>query len=357
MTVKVPHILVVDDDWMNREVIEAHLSTQYYRVTTANNGSRALQVVTDDPPDLVMLDVLLPDISGIDVCSRIKTTHESQFIPVIIVTALEGEEDKVRAIEAGADDFITKPFSSLLLLTRVKSLLRMKRLNDELQERTDLLLQVLHRHIDQDIAEIILIDPDRYLKLGGETRRVTVFFGDISGFTAFAEQHGAQEVVTVLNKIFSELTSLIFQHHGTFDKYIGDEIMAFFGAPVATGDDTLNAVSMAYKMQQSFNKIREELGPNLANITLEMGLHIGEAVVGNVGSEQTMNYTVIGDVVNTAHRLQEAATGGQILISEAIYQEVAPMIEVEQLESKVLPGKREPMVVYEVKGLKDAGLP
>ena len=357
MTIKQAHILVVDDDWMNREVIEAHLSTQHYRITTVNSGAKALEVINDDPPDLVMLDILLSDISGIEVCTRIKAIHELRFIPVIVITALEGEEDKVRAIDAGADDFMTKPFSSLLLMTRVKSLLRMKRLNDELQERTDLLQQILNRHINQDIAEIILIDPDRYLKLGGETRRVTVFFGDISGFTAFAELRSAQEVVTILNKIFSELTSLIFQHHGTFDKYIGDEIMAFFGAPVATGDDTLNAVSMACKMRESFNRIRDELGPEFAGITLEMGLHIGEAVVGNVGSEQAMNYTVIGDVVNTAHRLQEAANGGQILISDDIYQEIGEMLDAKKLEPHILPGKRDPLIVYQVNGVKDAGLP
>ena len=229
---KSPHILVVDDDWMNREVIEAHLTTENYRVTATHNGTNALSLAFEDPPDLIMLDIVLPDMSGFEVCARFKSHPVTRFVPVVMVTALESDEDRLKAIEAGADDFVTKPFQSLLMLTRVKSLLRMKRLSDNLQERTELLQRILNRYVDKDFVEIIMIDPDRYLQLGGETRRVTIFFADISGFTTFAEQNSAQNVVEILNKIFSELTTLVFKHHGTFDKYIGDEIMAFFGAPL-----------------------------------------------------------------------------------------------------------------------------
>jgi len=346
------HILVVDDDWMNREVLEAYLQTQHYRVSSAANGKDALRIADDDVPDLLMLDVMLPDMSGFDVCRLIKQGDKTKFVPVVMVTALESDDDRLKAIEAGADDFVTKPFNSLLMLTRVKSLLRLKKLSDELQARTELLQKVLNRYVDKDIADVIMIDPDRYLKLGGEMRHVTVFFGDLSGFTAFAEKNSPQEAIKVLNIVFSELTQLIFDHHGTFDKYIGDEMMAFFGAPVSTGDDTLNAVTMAWQMQQAFNAMKERLGAQLENLSLEMGLHTGMVVVGNVGSEQTMNYTVIGDVVNTAKRLQEIANGQQILISEDTYKEVKDRVEVNRLESQVLPGKREPMVLYELKGLK-----
>ena len=351
MTIKVPHILVVDDDWMNREVLEAHLQSRHYRVSTTHNGVKALQIAEADPPDLFMLDVLLPDMSGYELCARFKADERLRFVPVVMVTALESEEDRIQAIEAGADDFVTKPFNSLLMFTRVKSLLRLKSLSDELQERTELLQKVLNRYVDRDIADIILIGPDRYLKLGGETRRVTIVFADISGFTSFAEQHSAQEVVSALNQIFSELTSLIFKHHGTFDKYIGDEIMAFFGAPVATGDDTLNAVTMAWDMSQTFNALVRRLGRGMEEMTLEIGIHTGEVVVGNVGSEQTMNYTVIGDAVNTARRLEEIAEPGQILISEVTYTEVGERVTaVRQLPRKVQ-GKRDPIVTYSVTGL------
>jgi class 3 adenylate cyclase len=352
MTVKKPHILVVDDDWMNREVIEAYLLTRHYRVTTTHNGQNALRLAEEDPPDLLMLDILLPDITGYEVCARFKENPKTRFVPVVIVTALESDEDRLRAIEAGADDFVTKPFNSLLMLTRVKSLLRLKELSDELQERTELVQKVLNRYVDKEIAEVILLDPDRYLKLGGETRRLSVVFADLSGFTAFAENHSAQEAVSVLNRIFSELTPPIFRFHGTFDKYIGDEIMAFFGAPISTGDDTLNAVTAAWHMQQIFYRIRDEIRSDIQHMTINFGVHTGEAVVGNVGSEQMMNYTVIGDTVNTARRLVEIAHNGDILISAITYQEVADRIEVIPLAPQTLSGKRDPMLVYKVTGLK-----
>jgi len=351
MTAANYHILVVDDDWMNREVIEAHLQTKHYRVSSAHNGTSALKVAQADPPDLIMLDVMLPDMSGFEVCARVKSSEQTRFVPVVMVTALESEEDRIKAIEAGADDFVTKPFNSLLMLTRVRSLLRLKRLHDELEERTQLLQKILNRYVDRDLAEVILLDPDRYLKLGGETRRVSIVFADISGFTSFAENHSAQDVVSVLNHIFSELTTLIFKYHGTFDKYIGDEIMAFFGAPVATGDDTLNAVSMAWDMQQNFRHLIEEMGAEFADLTLEIGVNTGEVVVGNVGSEQAMNYTVIGDAVNTARRLEEIAPSGEIYISEATYAEVKDRIIAEPAPPKLLPGKRELVTAYSLKGL------
>lgn len=348
----VPHILVVDDDWMNREVIEAYLQSQHYRVTVAQNAKKALAIAHEDPPDLIMLDIMLPDMTGYDVCAKFKADPKTQFVPVVVVTALEADEDRLQAIQAGADDFITKPFNSLLMLTRVKSLLNLKRLHDELEARTELLQRILNRYVDKDIADIIMIDPDRYLQLGGETRRISVVFADIGGFTAFGERHNAQEVVEVLNRFFSELTPLIFEYKGTFDKYMGDEIMAFFGAPVATGDDTLNAVMLALAMGREFKRIRQELGELVAPLTLSIAVHTGDAVVGNVGSQQRMNYTIIGDVVNTAHRLQEVAEKGQILISEATYSEVSTLVEVGEPDPKILHGKRDPTITYELKGLK-----
>lgn len=349
---KKPHILVIDDDWMNQEVIQAHLEIEHYGVTTTAHGKEGLAIAFANPPDLVILDALLPDISGFEVCAQLKSHDTTRFVPVIMVTALESEEDKLKAVEAGADDFITKPFSFILLMTRVKSLIRMKSLHDDLHDSNTLIRRILNRYVDEYITEIILVDPERYLKLGGETREVTILFADISGFTAFAEKHPAQEVVKVLNKIFSELTALIFKYHGTFDKYIGDEIMAFFGAPVASEKDTLNAVLTAWDMQRTFSRLRQEMGEEVEKLTLEIGLHRGEVAIGNVGSERVMNYTVIGDAVNTAHRLQEAAHHEQILISEAIYQLVKDVVEVTLLPPQNLPGKREPMVVYQITNVK-----
>ena len=351
-TATAPFILVVDDDWMNREVIEAHLSTAGYRVATAHSGEKALEMAAAEPPDLVLLDVRLQGMDGFEVCRRLKADERTRFTPVVMVTALEDEQDKLEAIKAGADDFVTKPFSSALMLTRVKSLLRIKRLHDEVEARNRLLHQILSRYVAEDMTRVILADPEKYLRLGGETRRVTVCFADIRGFTAFAEQRPADEVVTVLNRLFSALTEVIFRHHGTFDKYIGDEIMAFFGAPVAGEHDTLNALRMALDMQRVFDALKTQIdGLDPASLALGIGLHSGEAAVGNVGSERVMSYTVIGDTVNIARRLQQLAAPGQVLISEATCRAAAPHVQARRLEARTLPGRSHPITVYELEAL------
>jgi class 3 adenylate cyclase len=344
-----PYILVVDDDWMSREVIEAYLKHAGYQVKTAHSGEKALEIALDQPPNLVLLDVRMPGMDGYEVCRRLKEDERTRFTAVVVVTALEDDQDKLAAIEAGADDFVTKPFNSLLMLTRVRSLLRIKQLHDELEARNHLLSQVLSRYVAEDVTRVILADPDRYLQLGGETRHVTVFFADIRGFTPFAEQYAAHEIVAVLNRVFSELTEVVFRYRGTFDKYIGDEMMAFFGAPVATDDDTLNALRMALEMRQVFRELRPHIKKiNLKALDLGMGLHSGEAAVGNVGSERVMSYTVIGDTVNIARRLQQMAGPGQILISETTYRLVEPYVQAECLQSRQLPGRRDPITIYEL---------
>ncbi len=342
-----PLVMVVDDDWMNREVLEAYLSEAECDVVLAHSGDAALQLAQDRPPDLVLLDINMPGMSGFEACARLKSDERTQFTPVVMVTALETDEDKIKAIQAGADDFLTKPFNSLMMMTRVRSLLRIKQLHDELESRNDLLRRVLNRYVNEDIVDVILVDPERHLRLGGDTRVVTVFFADIRGFTAFAERQPANEVLHTLNQIFNALTDVVFKHHGTLDKYIGDELMAFFGAPVATGDDVLNALRAALEMQTVFRQACQSIGyPALQELGLGIGLHSGEVAVGNVGSERVMSYTVIGDVVNTARRIQQEATGGQVLISEAIYRAAAPLLDAERLDARLFSGKSEPIVIY-----------
>ncbi len=186
-----PRILVADDDWLNRDLLEAYLTSSGCEVVTAADGLAALEQARSGPLDLALVDVQMPRLDGLALCRALKSSPQTRFVPVIVVTALDSEDEKLKSLEAGADDFITKPYNSIVLLTRVRSLLRIKRLHDDLETRNRVLRQVLDRYVAEDVADIILTDPERYLKLGGEARPVTVLFADIRGFTRFTEQHTA----------------------------------------------------------------------------------------------------------------------------------------------------------------------
>ncbi|MEW6568793.1 MAG: adenylate/guanylate cyclase domain-containing protein [Chloroflexota bacterium] len=341
-----PLVLVADDDWLNRDLLQAYLMTSGCQVATAPDGLSALELARQSPPDLALIDVQMPRMDGLTLCSVLKSEPETRFVPVVIVTALDAEEERLRAIEVGADDFVTKPYNSVVLLTRVRSLLRIKKLHDDLESRNRLLHQVLSRYVAQDVADIILTDPERYLHLGGEIRPVTVLFADIRGFTHYTEQRTGPQVVETLNRLFPPLSQVIFNHRGTFDKYLGDGLMAFYGAPMAGVDDAQRAVDTAIEMQRLFRELTAN-DPELARLGLSVGLHSGEAVVGTIGSEKLMEYTVVGDTVNVAKRLQENALAGQILISRATYGQVKG-VKAKRLRPLQLFGRQEPVEAFAV---------
>lgn len=345
-----PKIIIADDDWLNRDLLYSHLTNAGCEVQAFENGTSALKAIQETIPDLALLDNHMPGMSGLEVCRIIKEDDCTQYVQIVIVTALDAEQDEINAIESGADDFISKPFNSVILLTRVRSLLHIKHLHDELENRNVLLNQVLTRYVDQEIADIVLADPERNLKLGGETRDVTVLFADLRDFTPFSASHSAPQVVESLNLIFNELVEIIFENKGTFDKFMGDAIMAFFGAPVQVENDIERALLAALEMQKRFGRLKQEF-PNLDPLGLGIGVHTGEVIVGNIGSERMMDYTVIGDTVNIARRLQEAARPGEILISQAIYQ-MMPAIQVGPQSEKLLPGRSEPAVLYALKDME-----
>jgi adenylate cyclase len=344
-----PRILVVDDDWLNRDLLRAYLATSGSEVLTAADGQAALELALGrgEPLDLALVDVQMPRMDGLELCRALKAAEGTRFVPVVIVTALDSEEEKLKAIDAGADDFVSKPYNSIVLLTRVRSLLRLKKLHDDLETRNRLLRQVLDRYVAEDVTDVILTDPERYLKLGGEIRPVTVLFADIRGFTRYTEQHSGAQVVEALNRVFRSLSQVVFTFHGTFDKYLGDGLMAFYGAPVSGDDDAQRAVQTAVEMQRLFRNLCLEAGEDFADLGLGIGLHSGEAIVGNIGSEKVMDYTVVGDTVNVAKRLQEAAGPGQILLSQATYEQ-AGEVRAEKLDPFHLPGRQEAIAAYRI---------
>ncbi len=349
-------ILVVDDTADVRALLRPLLRGAGYAVMEAESGDDALVKVAEligggRLPDLIILDVMMPGKDGFAVAKQLRSWKETRDIPILMLTALTDVEHKVRGIDAGADDFLSKPVNNTELQSRLRSLLRAKFYRQQLIEKNALLEKILTRWQSPEVVQQILADASR-LRLGGVRSTVTVLFADLSGFTPFSETRPPEAVMDVLNQAFSRLTEIVFRHQGTLDKFIGDCLMAFYGAPLSTGHDALNAVRSALEMQAAFNELKTQWGDGPAQLGLAIGINTGEAIVGNVGSDRRMEYTVIGDTVNVAARLQDKATAGQILIGGATFAQVAAevgdLLVCRALKEMALKGREQMLAVHEV---------
>ena len=532
-------VLIVDDEPIIRDILEGLLSFQGYDLLFATNGIEALEAVEEHAPDVLLLDVMMPEMDGFQVCQYLKAHDKWQHIPVILVTALNSKDDLSRGLDAGADDFLHKPFDNQELLAHVRSMLRTKRQYDLLAEQRQELensleikerfaqvtaqhlheLEILHNlglqlltRLDTDsvlslisettvqiipeaercimhlvveadnqllpivfsnnngskliyprlgIEEVVwqalctrdtiyvkdiltsefnlqppfpkirsllvaplldnetsigavtvyspevegfqesqrrilsilanqatvaiskarffedrrriqerekhairslfqryvspavverLVDRQEDLTLGGKRQQVSILFADIRGFTKFSEDLAPENVVEVLNQYMALAVEPILAEEGTLDKFMGDALMALFNAPLPQPDSTLRAVRAALAMQQAIAAYNKQTGGH-RSLSFGTGIHVGQAVVGNIGTTQQMNFTAIGDTVNLAKRLQENASGGQILLSQAAYREVRGFVVVEALGLLVVKGRAAEEQVYALKGL------
>jgi len=343
-----PVILVVDDQFQNIELLEAHLVPQGYEIIKAEDGEEALKRIGENTVDLVLLDVMMPKVDGFEVCRRVKGDERLRNIPVVMITALSAKEDRIKGIEAGAEDFISKPIDKGEVLARVNNLLKIKFLHDEVELRNHLISRMLRRYVNSNVIEQILSNPEKYSGLGGDRKKVAAFFCDIRGFTPLAENMNADELINLLNSIYKELTGIVFRNNGTFDKYMGDCIMAIWGAPTDIEDETLWAVRAALEMQEVFEDLKQGWPPELKKLGIGIGINYGEVVVGNIGTEEAMDYTAIGDVVNTAQRVESIARLGQVLITKNVLSRVEGKVKVRALKPVQLKGKSLPVEIYEV---------
>ena len=342
-----PRILAVDDNKQNLSLLQKALTAAQYEVLTAPDGSTALELIASAPPDLVLLDVMMPGMSGYEVCQHIRANEATCLLPVVMLTALTEIADRIRGIEAGADDFLSKPVNREELLTRVKSLLRIKTLHDDLETKNHLLRSLFGRYVSQDVAAEIVADPGRHLKLGGDKREVTVLFGDLRGFTPLAEQLDPQDVVNILNSYLKLVIDVVFEFKGTLDKFRGDGFMAFFGAPIPREDDPLNAVRCALAIQERLMRVAFADFPDV-RLHMGVGINTGIVIAGNIGSERRTDYTVIGNEVNTAQRFEANAGPGQILITGNTYERVKNAVRVRELGLLRVSGKQEGVLAYDV---------
>ncbi len=357
-------ILVVDDTPQNVKLLADLLTVKGYAVVTAASGREALELVDKEQPDLVLLDVVMPGMSGYEVCRQIRDNPLTAILPVVMVTALDPTEERIKGLDAGADDFLTKPINQAELLARVRSLLRIKELYDELAELNKTLekrvedqvaqlerLGRLKRFFSPSLAELIVAggaeDP-----LKTHRREVTVVFLDLRGFTAFAETSEPEEVMGVLREYHAEMGKLILAHEGTLERFTGDGMMIFFNDPVPVPNPADRAIRMAVAMRDRVAELIQKWRKRGYDLDFGVGIAQGYATIGAIGFEGRWDYGAIGTVTNLAARLCGEAKPGQILISQRLLGTVEEIIEVEPVGELSLKGFHRPITAHNVLRLK-----
>ena len=358
-------VLVVDDDPDMAGYLARLLTQQGLQAEIATDGQGALQEIAAAPPDLVLLDVLMPGLSGFDICRRLKSNEATALTPVVLVTALEDQESRVRGIEAGADDFLSKPVRREELIARVKTLRRLHETRKELEarrlaaevQRKEALREAFSRYVSPRLADRLLRDtPEdsrKIFKNLSERAAVVVLFADLRGFTHLSETVAVSSIVPMLNEFFTELTAAAHEHEGTVFSMAGDSLLVGFNVPVPQPDATERAVATGRAMIQRFAPVaarwRSEHG---LQVGIGVGIESGEVVVGNVGAPSFMSYTIIGDPVNVAARLMQTAAANEILIgpgaSLSLHQLLGRSTPLDRRQV-ALKGKAEPVEVVSLR--------
>jgi len=354
-------LLVVDDNEMNRDMLSRRLKGKGFEVETSEDGYQALERVAKGGVDLLLLDVMMPGISGFEVLKKLRETYSPADLPIIMATAKDQSEDIVGALKSGANDYVVKPLDFPVVLARVVAQLTIKkakeqveRLASDLEKTNRFIRNTFGRYLSEEIVSSILETPEG-LKLGGERRTVTILMSDLRGFTAIAERLPPEQVVQMLNHYLGAMADVIMKHRGTIDEFIGDAVLAIFGAPVQRDDDAQRAVACATEMQlamQAINAWNREQG--LPAVEMGIALHTGEVVVGNIGSERRAKYGVVGTTVNLTSRIETYTVGGQILISEATHRAAGPDVQVGGQMLVRAKGAREPLTAFDLRGIGGA---
>jgi adenylate cyclase len=359
-------VLVVDDTPVNLKLLADLLAAKGYAVSTATSGAEALARIAAEPPDLVLLDVMMPGMSGYEVCRAIRDSPATVMLPVVMVTALDPGQERVKGIEAGADDFLSKPINQPELLARVRSLLRVKTLWDQVAELNRTLesrvaeqvaqldrLGRLRRFFSKQLAEAILgggaDDP-----LKSHRREITVVFLDLRGFTAFAETAEPEEVMGVLREYHAAMGQLIVEHEGTLERFTGDGMMIFFNDPTPVPNPQERAVRMALAMRERVEELVRAWRKHGYELDFGVGIAQGYATLGAIGFEGRWDYGAIGTVTNLAARLCGEAQPGQILVSRRLYGALEDQVEAVPVGEMALKGFSRAVSVYNITGLKPA---
>jgi len=351
-------ILVVDDTPANIQSLAAILKEKGYQISVATNGKQALEVLARVPPDLILLDVMMPELDGFETCRRIKASEQWREIPIIFLTAKTETADIVQGFELGAVDYVAKPFNTHELLARVNTHLTMDELrrslaakNVELARAHALVRKAFGRYVSEEVAASILQSPEG-LDLGGEEREITILMSDLRGFTAMAGRLTPHEVIEFLNLYLEAMVDVISRYEGTIDEIIGDAILVIFGAPLPCDDHAAKAVACGLAMQLAIEEVNQRLvAKGAAELEMGIGIHTGRVIVGNIGSLRRTKYAAVGSNVNLAGRIESFTTGGQLLISENTREKIKSPLRIDgqyQVEPK---GATQSLQLYEIGGI------
>jgi DNA-binding response OmpR family regulator len=364
-------ILVVDDTPQNVKLLADLLGVKGYAVMTAASGPEALALVEAERPDLVLLDVVMPGMSGYEVCRKLREQETAGVLPVVMVTALDPAQERIKGLEAGADDFLTKPINLPELLARVRSLLRIKQLYDTVQAQAAQLaewnrtleqrvqeqvtqlerLGRLKRFFSPQLAELIVAgDADDPLK--SHRRDVTVVFLDLRGYTAFAETAEPEEVMGVLREYHAAMGREVLAHEGTLERFAGDGMMVFFNDPVPVPNPAERAVRMALAMRDQMTELARKWRKQGHDLAIGLGIAQGYATIGAIGFEGRWDYGAIGTVTNLAFRLCGEAKPGQVLVSSRVLGGVEDLVEAEPVGELALKGFLKPIPAFSVLRLR-----
>ena len=361
-----PKILVVDDVPQNVRLLEAVLVPRGYEVLTAHDGIAALELVESEHPDLILLDVMMPGLDGYAVCSHLREHDDTAVLPVIMVTSSIGQE-KTKAIEAGADDFIPKPFNHDELLTRVRSLLRIKRyhdtiktqaaelaeLNRTLEERVKTQVEELERmrrlrrFLSPQLADALVSSGDDGV-LASHRRQVAMFFADLRGWTSFVDAVEPEELMRVLREFHDAIGRLVKQFDATVGFLEGDGVQLFFNDPIEIPDAPLRAVRLGCALRDEMAALTPVWRKRGYDLDFGAGIALGYATCGEVGFEGRSDYAAIGAVTNLASRLADEAAGGQILIAQRLFAEVEDAVDAEPAGEFTLKGFQRPVAAFNV---------
>lgn len=346
-------VLVAEDHFSNREIIAETLRAAGYEPIVVSEGTAAVRLVRQEHPDLIILDVNMPGMDGFEVCAAIKGDPDTAQIPVIMLTAQTDIQSRVRGLGLGAEDYISKPFSPKELLARVDARLRSKAETDALRQQRQELRRTFERFVSPDIVDALMQNPES-AQLGGAVREITVMFADLEGFTSLSERTDPVMLLNILNAYHGLMVQAIKRFGGTVDKFLGDGIMAIYNAPVALDDHALRAVASAFTIQRTLPEFHQTLAPEF-HLKINFGIHTGFAVVGNIGTNEVMDYTAVGDTVNLASRLQSMSHGNTITISDSTYQLVQAFVQVRYDGPQDIRGRESKVNTYQV--IDMTGLP